>query len=63
MYQGKMPTPVITNFENVRTNISMQSATLSVYGHPLTPCALSDARGNVSIVMVNMILEMIFVLC
>ncbi|CRK24230.1 hypothetical protein BN1723_013214 [Verticillium longisporum] len=26
-------------------------ATLSVYGHPLTPCALSDARGNVNIVM------------
>ncbi|KAF9878853.1 hypothetical protein CkaCkLH20_03753 [Colletotrichum karsti] len=26
-------------------------STLSVYGHPLTPCALSDARGNVSVVM------------
>lgn len=25
--------------------------TLSVYGHPLSPCALSDARGNVNIVM------------
>ncbi|KAF3352070.1 hypothetical protein VD0004_g3672 [Verticillium dahliae] len=26
-------------------------ATLSVYGHPLTPCTLSDARGNVNMVM------------
>ncbi|CRK10807.1 hypothetical protein BN1723_009172 [Verticillium longisporum] len=26
-------------------------ATLSVYGHPLTPCTLSDARGNVNMIM------------
>ncbi|KAH8754155.1 hypothetical protein F5883DRAFT_688640 [Diaporthe sp. PMI_573] len=31
------------------TDISVQPATLSVYGHPLTPCALRDARGNVSV--------------
>lgn len=52
MYQGNIPIPVITHFQKARTNISMYSATLSVYGHPLTPCALSDARGNVSVVMV-----------
>ncbi|PNH56625.1 hypothetical protein VD0003_g1162, partial [Verticillium dahliae] len=27
------------------------NATLSVYGHPLTPCTLPDARGNVNMVM------------
>lgn len=29
-------------------------ATFSVYGHSLTPCVLSDARGNTSVVMVSM---------
>lgn len=28
-------------------------ATFSVYGHSLTPCVLSDARGNTSVVMVS----------
>ncbi|PNH73229.1 hypothetical protein VD0001_g4307 [Verticillium dahliae] len=36
------------NTLNVHTS---NLATLSVYGHPLTPCTLSDARGNVNMVM------------
>lgn len=30
-------------------------ATLSVYGHPLTPCVVTDARGNLNVVMVRRI--------
>ncbi|KAG7115221.1 putative D-/L-hydantoinase subunit A like protein [Verticillium longisporum] len=36
------------NALNVHTS---NLATLSVYGHPLTPCTLSDARGNVNMIM------------
>ena len=25
-----------------------------VYGHPIAPCALTDAQGNVSVVMVGL---------
>ncbi|KAH8652639.1 hypothetical protein BGZ60DRAFT_533502 [Tricladium varicosporioides] len=30
---------------------SMEHGTPYVYGHPITPCAMADAKGNVSIVM------------
>ncbi|KAL0941345.1 hydantoinase [Colletotrichum truncatum] len=43
--------PVVDGDAMGRAYPTMYQATLSVYGHPLTPCALSDARGNVSIVM------------
>ncbi|GKT44728.1 putative D-/L-hydantoinase subunit A [Colletotrichum spaethianum] len=43
--------PVVDGDTMGRAYPTMYQATLSVYGHPLTPCALSDARGNVSVVM------------
>ncbi|KAE9571741.1 hypothetical protein CGMCC3_g12302 [Colletotrichum fructicola] len=43
--------PVVDGDAMGRAYPTMYQATLSVYGHPLTPCALSDARGNVSVVM------------
>ncbi|KAM0335218.1 hypothetical protein ACHAQA_000260 [Verticillium albo-atrum] len=43
--------PVIDGDAMGRAYPTMYQATLSVYGHSLTPCALSDARGNVNIVM------------
>ncbi|KAL0783434.1 hypothetical protein CaCOL14_001340 [Colletotrichum acutatum] len=43
--------PIIDGDAMGRAYPTMYQATLSVYGHPLTPCALSDARGNVCVVM------------
>ncbi|KAH6668150.1 hydantoinase [Plectosphaerella plurivora] len=43
--------PVIDGDAMGRAYPTMYQATLSVYGHPLTPCAVTDARGNVNIVM------------
>ncbi|KAM0277380.1 hypothetical protein ACHAQH_005820 [Verticillium albo-atrum] len=43
--------PVIDGDAMGRAYPTMYQATLSVYGHPLTPCTLSEARGNVNIVM------------
>ncbi|OLN87316.1 Hydantoin utilization protein A 3 [Colletotrichum chlorophyti] len=43
--------PIVDGDAMGRAYPTMYQATLSVYGHPLTPCALSDARGNVSVVM------------
>ncbi|KAL1852507.1 hypothetical protein Daus18300_012105, partial [Diaporthe australafricana] len=43
--------PVVDGDAMGRAYPTMYQATLSVYGHPLTPCALSDARGDVSVVM------------
>ncbi|KAK1671772.1 hypothetical protein BDP55DRAFT_771552 [Colletotrichum godetiae] len=43
--------PVVDGDAMGRAYPTMYQATLSVYGHPLIPCALSDARGNVSVVM------------
>ncbi|KAH7027207.1 uncharacterized protein B0I36DRAFT_247777 [Microdochium trichocladiopsis] len=43
--------PVVDGDAMGRAYPTMYHATLSVYGHSLTPCALSDARGNVSVVM------------
>ncbi|KDN67715.1 putative hydantoinase [Colletotrichum sublineola] len=43
--------PVVDGDAMGRAYPTMYQSTLSVYGHPLTPCALSDARGNVSVVM------------
>ncbi|WYZ36832.1 hypothetical protein EsH8_II_000338 [Colletotrichum jinshuiense] len=43
--------PVVDGDAMGRAYPTMYQATLSVYGHPLTPCALSDAKGNVSVVM------------
>ncbi|KAK1622578.1 hypothetical protein BDP81DRAFT_385848 [Colletotrichum phormii] len=46
--------PVVDGDAMGRAYPTMYQATLSVYGHPLTPCALSDARGNVSVVMFHL---------
>ncbi|KAF6823967.1 hydantoinase [Colletotrichum plurivorum] len=43
--------PVIDGDGMGRAYPTMYQETLSVYGHPLAPCALADARGNVSVVM------------
>jgi len=32
---------------------SMEHGTPYVYGHPITPVAMADAKGNVSVVMVS----------
>jgi hypothetical protein len=32
----------------------MKAGTPYVYGHPIAPCAVADAKGNVSIVMVSL---------
>jgi hypothetical protein len=32
----------------------MKTGTLYVYGHPIAPCAMADAKGNVSVVMVSL---------
>jgi DUF917 family protein len=32
---------------------SMEHGTPYVYGHPITPVAIADAKGNVSVVMVS----------
>jgi hypothetical protein len=39
----------------------MLSGTPYVYGHPIAPCAMADAKGNVSIVMVSCV-ELYFLL-
>ncbi|GKU08117.1 hydantoin utilization protein a [Fusarium langsethiae] len=43
--------PVVDGDAMGRAYPTMYHATFSVYGHSLTPCVLSDARGNVSVVM------------
>ncbi|OAL50289.1 DUF917-domain-containing protein [Pyrenochaeta sp. DS3sAY3a] len=43
--------PVIDGDAMGRAYPTMYHATFSVYGHPLTPCVLSDARGNTAVVM------------
>ena len=47
MYHGMSPN-ILFQF-----SLLIYAATFSVYGHSLTPCVLSDARGNVSVVMVS----------
>ncbi|KAF5571065.1 Hydantoin utilization A [Fusarium phyllophilum] len=43
--------PVVDGDAMGRAYPTMYHATFSVYGHSLTPCVLSDARGNTSVVM------------
>ncbi|KAH7346980.1 hypothetical protein BKA66DRAFT_505601 [Pyrenochaeta sp. MPI-SDFR-AT-0127] len=43
--------PVIDGDAMGRAYPTMYHATFSVYGHSLSPCVLSDARGNTSVVM------------
>ncbi|KAF4975215.1 hypothetical protein FZEAL_7972 [Fusarium zealandicum] len=43
--------PVVDGDSMGRAYPTMYHATFSVYGHSLSPCVLSDARGNASVVM------------
>ncbi|KAI0170963.1 hypothetical protein BJ166DRAFT_208485 [Pestalotiopsis sp. NC0098] len=43
--------PIVDGDAMGRAYPTMYHATFSVYGHSMTPCVLSDARGNVSAVM------------
>ncbi|KAL6233634.1 hypothetical protein BDW75DRAFT_241860 [Aspergillus navahoensis] len=43
--------PIVDGDAMGRAYPTMYHATFSVYGHSLVPCALSDARGNISVVM------------
>ncbi|KAM0552639.1 hypothetical protein ACHAPJ_007736 [Fusarium lateritium] len=43
--------PVVDGDAMGRAYPTMYHATFSVYGHSLTPCVLSDARGNTNVVM------------
>ncbi|KAI9150603.1 putative D-/L-hydantoinase subunit A [Paramyrothecium foliicola] len=47
--------PVIDGDAMGRAYPTMYHATFSVYGHSLTPCVLSDARNNISVVMVSLL--------
>ncbi|KAK9776187.1 putative Hydantoinase A/oxoprolinase domain-containing protein [Seiridium cardinale] len=46
--------PVVDGDAMGRAYPTMYHATFSVYGHSMTPCVLSDARGNASVVMVSL---------
>jgi DUF917 family protein len=48
MYHGKFYLQIM----HIRV-ITINSATFSVYGYSLSPCVLTDARGNTSVVMVS----------
>ncbi|KAF4968199.1 hypothetical protein FSARC_4389 [Fusarium sarcochroum] len=43
--------PIVDGDAMGRAYPTMYHATFSVYGHSLTPCVLSDARGNTNVVM------------
>ncbi|KAI1869915.1 uncharacterized protein JN550_005505 [Neoarthrinium moseri] len=43
--------PVVDGDSMGRAYPTMYHSTFSVYGHSLAPCVLSDARGNISVVM------------
>ena len=48
MYHGKI------HGQNSSTYAYLFAATFSVYGHSLTPCVLSDAHNNTSVIMVGL---------
>lgn len=52
MYHGKQTSYPQYNALSIDGSLL---ATLSVYGHPLTPCVVTDARGNMNVVMVRRI--------